>query len=51
MSGNQEITPASRPIYDPKVDDKEDEKDITVAPTVLGFDQHMDVSEQTHVKK
>jgi hypothetical protein len=51
MSGKEEITSASKPIYDPKIDDKEDEKDIVVTPAVLGFDQHMDINEQTHVKE
>lgn len=51
MSGNNDITPASKPIYDPKIDDKQDEKDITVTPAVLGFDQHMDGTEQAHAKE
>lgn len=49
--GNEDITPASKPIYDPKIDDKQDEKDITVTPAVLGFDHHMDVDEQVHLKE
>lgn len=51
MSRNQEITPVSKPIYDDKIDDKTDEKDMTITPAVLGFDQHMDVNEQAHVKE
>lgn len=52
MSGPQDITPAAKPIYDEGIDGKYEEKDdIMVAPAVLGFDEHLDASEQAHVKK
>lgn len=51
MSGNQDITPAARPIYDDKIDSKMDEKDAEVTPAVLGFDGHIDASEQAQMKR
>jgi hypothetical protein len=52
MTGAQDITPAAKPIYDDKIDGKEDEKeDITVAPAELSFGHHLDSSEEAHVKQ
>lgn len=51
MSGANDITPATKPIYDDRIDGKYDEKDgIAVAPAELAFDHHLDVSEQAQVK-
>lgn len=48
----QDITPVAKPIYDDKIDGKEDEKeDITVAPAELSFGHHLDSSEEAHVKQ
>lgn len=48
----QDITPVAKPIYDDKIDGKDDEKeDITVAPAELSFGHHMDSSEEAHIKQ
>jgi hypothetical protein len=50
---SHDIAPAARPIYDDKIDDKSDEKDITVAPAELGFgDGHMfNATEESHIRR
>jgi hypothetical protein len=51
-----EISPAARPIYDDKIDGKDDEKadekDIMVTPAELTFgDNHLDTTEQSHIRR
>lgn len=52
---SHDISPAARPIYDDKIDDKYDEKDdkdITVAPAELTFgENHLDATEQSHIRR
>lgn len=50
---SHDITPAARPIYDDKIDDKTDEKDVTVAPAELGFsDGHeFSAAEESHIRR
>jgi hypothetical protein len=51
-----DISPAARPIYDDKIDGKDDEKyderDVTVAPAELTFgENHLDATEQSHIRR
>jgi hypothetical protein len=48
---SNDITPAARPIYDDKIDDKYDDKDVTVAPAELSFGHHVDVTEESHIRR
>lgn len=49
MSGNNDITPAGRPVYDERIDEKYDEKDMQIQPADTVH--QLDSAEEAHVKQ